>query len=70
MTDQQRNLLGTLRWGWLREFVEVWYAEPLTAEDGSTAEQLTTAEERVGPLPVALREWFTLVGARLRSTQD
>jgi|GEM_PF-1481156 len=65
MTQRQQHLLGTQRWQWLEEALRLWYAEPLTTADGSTSEQIAAAEERVGPLPLALREWFELVGARV-----
>lgn len=70
MTERQEYLLGTGRWEWLGETLGTWYAEPLAAGDGSTLEEIAAAEERVGPLPAVLREWFELVGARLRDVQD
>jgi len=70
MTQRQRELLDTPRWAWLRDYLNLWYADPLTASDASTVEQVTEAEQKVGPLPATLREWFELVGARLRESQD
>lgn len=69
-TDRQRHLLAARRWEWLGEYLRLWCAEPLKADDGSSAEEIAAAEARVGPLPAALREWFELVGARLRDVQD
>ncbi|MEU5696862.1 hypothetical protein [Actinosynnema sp. NPDC020468] len=67
----QRELLDTDRWAWLRDVVDRWYAEPLTAADGSPPADLEAAAARVGgALPVGLAEWFTLVGRRLRAVQD
>lgn len=48
-----------------------WYADPLTAADGSAPEDIAAAAARVGGrLPDGLAEWFTLVGDRLREIQD
>ncbi|MEI2730873.1 MAG: hypothetical protein V9G08_02490 [Dermatophilaceae bacterium] len=70
-SDRQAELLATDRWAWLGPFVERWYADPLTAGDGSPPEGLAVAETRLGaPLPAALAEWFELVGRRLEPVQD
>ena len=71
VSSRQQELLSTPRWRWLGELVELWYADPLSAADGSTAEEIDAASARVGlALPVALREWFELVGNRLRESAD
>lgn len=53
------------RWRRLAGFVRKWHRKPLGREDGCPEEELERAEERLGrPLPLALREWFLLVGRR------
>ncbi|RRD06317.1 SMI1/KNR4 family protein [Arachnia propionica] len=48
-----------------------WHRDPLVAADGCTAEELAVIEERLGlPLPAVLREWFEILGHRLRAVQD
>jgi hypothetical protein len=70
-SERQRDLLSLERWSWLGGFVGIWYADPLTAEDGSTPDDLAAVEHEVGRrLPVELAEWFTLVGNRLEDVQD
>ncbi|MBW4718756.1 hypothetical protein [Saccharothrix obliqua] len=70
-SDAQRALLTTERWSWLGDVVDRWYAEPLTAADGSTPDEVAAAADRAGGgLPVGVAEWFTLVGRRLRAVQD
>ncbi len=71
VSDAQRALLATDRWGWLADVVGRWYAEPLAAADGSSPDEVVAAAERVGgDLPAGVVEWFTLVGRRLRAVQD
>ena len=68
---RQRELLAQDRWAWLRDLLHYWYAEPLTARDGSPLELIDAAQERLGVrLPTALREWYELVGQRLDWIQD
>lgn len=48
-----------------------WYEEPLGDECGNSEEELRAAEARGGGrLPEALREWYRLVGRRLRFVSD
>lgn len=71
LSGRQRDLLTVERWSWLGALVDTWYADPLTAEDGSTPDDLAAIEHDIGhPLPVELAEWFTLVGNRLEDVQD
>lgn len=59
------QILATGRWDQLADFVATWYAEPLGASLLPWGE-LIRAEARLGrQLPVALREWYLLVGHRL-----
>jgi hypothetical protein len=59
------ELIQDPRWAALAAFVRRWYAEPLGAV-GVTEADLARAEARLGcELPLALREWFLLVGHRL-----
>lgn len=59
------QILATGRWDQLADFVATWYAEPLGASLLPWGE-LIQAETRLGrQLPVALREWYLLVGHRL-----
>jgi hypothetical protein len=60
------------RWTLLREVIAQWYP-PLQAHDGISETQLKCAESRLGiTLPTALREWYSLAGARkdIWSRQD
>lgn len=66
-TPEQAALLATDRWRWLADVLDRWYAEPLTAADGSTPEEIAATGT---VLPTVLAEWFTLVGNRLRPVQD
>ena len=71
LSSRQNHLLQTDRWEPLRRFVELWYAEPLSQDSGVLPEEIDATVERLGaPLPVALTEWFELVGRRLRNVQD
>ncbi|MBB5785522.1 hypothetical protein [Jiangella mangrovi] len=71
LSDRQRELLTLDRWRWLGDVVGTWYEGPLTAEDGSTPDDLAMVENEIGrPLPVELAEWFALVGNRLEDVQD
>lgn len=48
----------------MRRFLARWYP-PLTQEDGISSLELNEAENRLGlKLPTALRDWYTLAGAR------
>jgi len=67
---RQRHLLATTRWTWLDGLVRRWYADPITDADAASPSQISATEARVGPLPETLREWFELVGARLRPVHD
>jgi len=70
-SDRQQYLLGTDRWRALGTFVHRWYARPLSEDDGHTPLEIESAARRLGtPLPVALAEWFELVGRRLQYVQD
>ena len=52
------------RWSLLADFVAQWYA-PLQEGDGYSAAELDAAEQRLGlKLPLALWEWYRLVGRR------
>jgi hypothetical protein len=60
------------RWALLTEVAAQWYA-PLEPSDGIAADQFDFVESRLGvPIPVALREWYTLAGSRndIWSRQD
>lgn len=79
LSADQARLLATERWGWLAEVIERWYAEPLAAQDGSNPDELATVPVRRwwtvgevwhGEMPEVLKEWFLLVGNRLRDVQD
>lgn len=71
VSDVQRALLATGRWAWLGDVIDRWYADPLSAVDGGSPEEIAAAAQRVGgALPVGVVEWFTLVGRRLRAVQD
>ncbi len=64
-------LLASERWRSLGPFVERWYAHPLSDEDGHTPLEIECVVRRLGaPLPIALAEWFELVGKRLLFIQD
>lgn len=55
------------RWEPLRWLIESFYAEPFRVEDGNSAEEVRAAEERLGlELPAEIREWYRLVGRRVR----
>ncbi len=52
------------RWSLLKDFVAEWHT-PLKEGDGYSAEEIDTAERRLGlKLPPALREWYQLAGHR------
>jgi hypothetical protein len=71
LTERRRRLLDTGRWRALGPFVERWYAEPLCDADGYTRLEIEQVARRCGVrLPVALTEWYELVGKRLRDVQD
>lgn len=71
LSPTQRELLATRRWAWLAPFVDVWFADPLDAADGSTPDQIAEAAGRTGlEVPVLLAEWWSLVGTRLQPVQD
>jgi len=85
LSADQSRLLATDRWRWLQEVLETWYAEPLTAADGTSTDELATVlirrrpttgrpttpdEMWPGALPEVLVEWFLLVGNRLRDVRD
>jgi hypothetical protein len=56
----------------LASFVAGWY-QPLTERDGYEADELDSAERRLGVrMPLALREWYALAGKRpdIWSQQD
>jgi len=64
-------LLATDRWRPLGDFVERWYARPIGDDDGHSSLEVERAVGRVGAtLPIALTEWFELLGRRLRAVQD
>jgi uncharacterized protein (TIGR02996 family) len=49
------------RWRLMREFIETWYWKP--EDPGNSQEEIEDTEERLGfALPVAMREWYALVG--------
>ncbi|SEM05697.1 SMI1/KNR4 family protein [Streptacidiphilus jiangxiensis] len=49
----------------LTDFVAHWAERPLQPGDGCTEAELTAAEERLGvPIPVALRDLYSLLGRR------
>ena len=52
------------RWSLLTDFVAEWHM-PLQAGDGYSPKELDAAEQRLGlTLPLALREWYRLIGRR------
>jgi len=52
------------RWPLLKDFVAEWHT-PLKEGDGYSAQEVDTAERRLGfKLPAALREWYLLAGKR------
>ena len=52
------------RWSLLTDFVAEWYS-PLQEDDGYSVKELDAAEQRLGlNLPLALREWYRLMGRR------
>ena len=52
------------RWSLLTDFVAEWHA-PLQEGDGYSVAELDVAEQHLGlKLPLALREWYRLVGRR------
>lgn len=62
-----RVLARRPRWRPLAEFVETFYEEPLSEESGCSEAEIQATEQRLGVrLPCALREWYFLVGHRLR----
>jgi len=63
---------GLERWEPLRLLIERWYAEPFSAADGNSAEEVAAAEARLGvQFPPVVREWYRLVGRRVRfANQD
>lgn len=55
----------------LAAFVERWYAVPLDrARDGESAAEIAATEHARGKMPGVLRDWYALVGRRVRSVQD
>ena len=63
---------GARAWALVRDFAAAW-TEPLADGAGTRAEELERAEERLGlTLPTALREAYSLLGARhdLTGNQD
>src|SRR5262245_16629882 len=71
LTDRSRQLLVTDRWRALGIFMDRWYAQPPSDADGHTPFEIEQAAGRLGErLPVALTEWYELVGRRLRDVQD
>lgn len=52
------------RWSLLTDFAAEWHS-PLQEGDGYSAAELDAAEQRLGlKLPLALREWYRLMGRR------
>lgn len=61
-------LRASPRWRRLTGFVRKWYSSPLEDEDGNTPEEIEEAERRLEvEFPVAVREWFRLIGWRLQA---
>ncbi len=55
----------------LYAFVNRWYAAPLRAGDGNSDLEISAVERELGDrLPEVLRDWYRLVGRRLRPAQD
>lgn len=70
MSARQQELLAQPRWEQVGRIIG-WHLNPLVTADGCTVEELTAIEERLGlPLPTVVREWFELLGHRLRAVQD
>ncbi len=70
ITERQQELLALPRWAQVTRVIG-WHRHPLEAADGCTSEEIAAIESRVGmPLPTAVREWFELLGHRLREVQD
>lgn len=71
LSARQLDIVRTGRWDWLVDFVDTWFAVPLSMEDGAGSEEISAAESRLGlRLPAALSEWFELIGRRLIDIQD
>lgn len=69
-SPRQQELLSRPRWEQVKRIVG-WHRDPLVAADGCTPDELAAIEERLGlPLPTAIREWFEILGHRLRAVQD
>lgn len=59
------------RWDRVASFVARWHGRPLALGDGYRESELRAAEKRLGfRLPVALREWYQLVGRRSDVTDN
>ncbi|RRD47779.1 hypothetical protein [Tessaracoccus sp. OH4464_COT-324] len=70
MSPRQQELLSHPRWAQVAHVI-TWYRDLLTAADGCTQAEITAIEKHLGlPLPTVMREWFELLGHRLRSVQD
>jgi len=59
-----RVLARTTRWRPVARDVARWFERPLEESDGAGADEIAAAAERVGGMPLVLREWFALSGAR------
>ncbi len=57
-------LARTARWRALADAAVTWTGRPLADGDGHEAEAIAGAEAKVGPLPLAVREWWELCGRR------
>jgi hypothetical protein len=59
-----RTILKQSRWAAIARFVERWYAKPLGGA-GASPKDIQRAERRLRrTLPLAVREWYALVGRR------
>ncbi len=70
LSSRQQVLLTHPRWAQVPRIIG-WHRAPLTAADGCSPMEIAAIEERIGlRLPQAVREWFELLGHRLRMVQD
>ncbi|MCL2423857.1 MAG: hypothetical protein FWD11_08220, partial [Micrococcales bacterium] len=68
LSPDQSRLVATERWQWLPEVLERWYAEPLTAADGASREEIDAATV-VRRRPHARPTWRDLVMPFWRTTE-
>ena len=65
------DLLKVPEWSRLNTLVRTWYRDPLSSDLGDSPMEIQAVERALDTsLPDGLREWFRLVGKRLREVQD